>query len=105
MGFYLQPAVGSRLLSYEFGDGLWTSKTWWPSKIAPFNRYQTIDVVRAVLESGRAHEIALYTGNDDNILNDLLTPFDFGGNEFEWLEVCWGSGQCGRRPPSINLER
>ena len=48
-------------------------------KVAPFNRYQTIEVVRAVLESGRAQEIALYTGNDDNILNDLLTPFGFGG--------------------------
>jgi hypothetical protein len=47
-------------------------------KIAPFNRYQTIDVVRALAASGRAHEVALYTGNDDNILNDLLTPFAFG---------------------------
>jgi hypothetical protein len=44
-------------------------------KIAPFNRYQTLDVVRGVMESGRAHEIALYTGNDDNILMDLLTEF------------------------------
>jgi dihydrodipicolinate synthase/N-acetylneuraminate lyase len=47
-------------------------------KIAPFNRYQTLDVVRAVGESGRAREIALYTGNDDNIVPDLLTPFRFG---------------------------
>jgi hypothetical protein len=46
--------------------------------MAPFNRYQTLDVVRAVAESGRAGEIALYTGNDDNILVDLLTPFRFG---------------------------
>jgi hypothetical protein len=45
-------------------------------KIAPFNRYQTLDVVRAVAESGRA-EIALYTGNDDNIVADLVTPFRF----------------------------
>ena len=48
-------------------------------KIAPFNRYQTLDVVRAVAESGRASEIALYTGNDDNIVGDLTTPFCFGG--------------------------
>jgi dihydrodipicolinate synthase/N-acetylneuraminate lyase len=48
-------------------------------KIAPFNRYQTLDVMRAVAESGRAHEIALYTGNDDNILLDLATEYDFGG--------------------------
>ena len=48
-------------------------------KMAPFNRYQTLDVVRAVAESGRADEIALYTGNDDNIVLDLLTPFQFAG--------------------------
>ena len=48
-------------------------------KIAAFNRYQTLDVVRAVIESGRGEEIALYTGNDDNIVADLLTDFDFGG--------------------------
>src|SRR5690606_9631412 len=48
-------------------------------KIAPFNRYQTLDVVRAVAESGR-DEIALYTGNDDNILLDLLTPYRFTVN-------------------------
>jgi hypothetical protein len=47
-------------------------------KIAPFNRYQTLDVLRAVAESGRADEIALYTGNDDSIVTDLLTPFRFG---------------------------
>jgi len=44
-------------------------------KIAPFNRYQTFDVVRGVAESGRADEIALYTGNDDNILIDLLSEY------------------------------
>ena len=47
-------------------------------KIAPFNRYRTIDVVRAVLEAGR-DDVALYTGNDDNIIGDLLTPYTFGG--------------------------
>jgi dihydrodipicolinate synthase/N-acetylneuraminate lyase len=79
MGFYLQPAVGGRLLSYEFWRRFVDIEDVVAIKVAPFNRYQTIDVVRAVLESGRAHEIALYTGNDDNILNDLLTPFDFVG--------------------------
>jgi hypothetical protein len=49
-------------------------------KIAPFNRYQTIDVVRAIADSGRSNEIALYTGNDDHILLDLLAEFDFGSN-------------------------
>jgi dihydrodipicolinate synthase/N-acetylneuraminate lyase len=79
IGFYLQPAVGGRVLPYSF----WRQFAEIPEvvaiKIAPFNRYQTLDVVRAVVESGRASEIALYTGNDDNILVDLLTRFDFGG--------------------------
>jgi dihydrodipicolinate synthase/N-acetylneuraminate lyase len=78
-GFYLQPAVGGRVLPYSF----WRRFAEIPSvvgiKMAPFNRYQTLDVLRAVAESGRAGEIALYTGNDDNILLDLLTEFRFGG--------------------------
>jgi hypothetical protein len=77
VGFYLQPAVGGRPLPYEFWRQFVEIENVVAIKIAPFNRYQTIDVVRAVAESGRATEIALYTGNDDNILNDLLTPFDF----------------------------
>ncbi|MCB1128549.1 MAG: dihydrodipicolinate synthase family protein, partial [Verrucomicrobiae bacterium] len=63
-GFYLQPAVGGRLLSPRF----WREFVEIPGvvaiKVAPFNRYQTLDVVRALAESGRAGEIALYTGND-----------------------------------------
>lgn len=79
MGFYLQPAVGGRLLPYGFWRQFVEIENVVAIKIAPFNRYQTIEVVRAVADSGRAHEVALYTGNDDNILNDLLTPFEFGG--------------------------
>lgn len=78
VGFYLQPAVGGRVLPYEF----WRQFAEIPNvvaiKMAPFNRYQTIDVVRAVMDSGR-DDIALYTGNDDNILLDLLTPWEFNG--------------------------
>jgi dihydrodipicolinate synthase/N-acetylneuraminate lyase len=78
-GFYLQASVGGRPLSHAF----WRRFAELPQvvaiKIAPFNRYQTIDVVRAVAESGRAGEIALYTGNDDQIVLDLLTEFRFGG--------------------------
>ena len=78
MGFYLQPAVGGRILSYRF----WRRFVELPSvmaiKIAPFNRYQTLDVVRAVADAGRIGDIALYTGNDDNILLDLLTPWPGG---------------------------
>ena len=78
MGFYLQPAVGGRFLPYEFWRQFLEIENVVAIKIAPFNRYQTIDVMRAVAQSGRSHEVALYTGNDDNILMDLLTPFDFG---------------------------
>jgi dihydrodipicolinate synthase/N-acetylneuraminate lyase len=74
-GFYLQPAVGGRVLPYEFWRAFAEIENVLAIKIAPFNRYQTIDVIRAVAESGR--EIALYTGNDDNILLDLLTPYRF----------------------------
>lgn len=76
-GFYLQPAVGGRVLSYQF----WREFAEIPNvvgiKIAPFNRYQTLDVMRAVHASGRAGDIALYTGNDDNIVADLLTEYRF----------------------------
>jgi dihydrodipicolinate synthase/N-acetylneuraminate lyase len=75
-GFYLQPAVGGRVLPYEFWRAFAEIENVVAIKIAPFNRYQTIDVIRAVAESGK--EIALYTGNDDNILLDLLTPYRFG---------------------------
>ncbi|HWR49570.1 MAG TPA: dihydrodipicolinate synthase family protein [Bryobacteraceae bacterium] len=77
-GFYLQPAVGGRLLPYEFWRGFAEIENVVAIKMAPFNRYQTLDVVRAVAESGR--DVALYTGNDDNILVDLATTFRFGRN-------------------------
>ena len=78
-GFYLQPAVGGRVLPYGFWRRLADVDNLVGIKIAPFNRYQTLDVVRAVAESGRAADIALYTGNDDNIVVDLLTTFPFDG--------------------------
>jgi dihydrodipicolinate synthase/N-acetylneuraminate lyase len=77
-GFYLQPAVGGRVLPYEFWRKFVEIENVVAIKMAPFNRYQTLDVVRALAESGRDAEIALYTGNDDSIVVDLLTPFRFG---------------------------
>jgi dihydrodipicolinate synthase/N-acetylneuraminate lyase len=74
-GFYLQPAVGGRRLSFNFWRHFMEIPNVVAIKIAPFNRYQTFDVVRAVAEAGRAHEIALYTGNDDSIVIDLLTEY------------------------------
>lgn len=78
VGFYLQPAVGGRVLSYGFWRRFAEIENVAAIKIAPFNRYQTLDVVRAVAESGR--EIPLYTGNDDNIVMDLVTPYAFEVN-------------------------
>jgi dihydrodipicolinate synthase/N-acetylneuraminate lyase len=74
-GFYLQPAVGGRHLGYVFWRRLAEIENLIAIKIAPFDRYRTLDVIRAVVAAGRMGEIALYTGNDDNIVLDLLTPY------------------------------
>jgi hypothetical protein len=87
IGFYLQPAVGGRRLSYEFWREFSKIENVVAIKIAPFNRYQSIDVLRGVIDSGRARDISLYTGNDDNILIDLLTRWNFGG---ETLRIVGG---------------
>ncbi|MBQ6472466.1 MAG: dihydrodipicolinate synthase family protein [Victivallales bacterium] len=78
IGFYLQPSVGGRLLPYSFWREFATIDNVLAIKVAPFNRYATLDVARAVAESGR-NDITLYTGNDDNILADLLTEYRVGG--------------------------
>lgn len=97
-GFFLQPAVGGRVLSYAFWREFAELPNVWAIKIAPFNRYQTLDVIRAVAEAGR-DDIALYTGNDDNIILDLLTPFPVvvrGERTVRWIDggllgqwACW----------------
>jgi hypothetical protein len=97
-GFYLQPAVGGRVLSYAFWREFAEIANVWAIKIAPFNRYQTIDVVRAIADAGR-DDIALYTGNDDSIILDLLTPFSVtlrGAPGVRWIDggllgqwACW----------------
>jgi dihydrodipicolinate synthase/N-acetylneuraminate lyase len=96
-GFYLQPAVGGRVLSQSF----WRQFVEIPNvnaiKVAPFNRYQTLDVMRAVAESDRWRDVALYTGNDDQIVLDLLGQwvFDVNGEQralhFSW----WIAGALG----------
>jgi hypothetical protein len=74
VGFYLQPAVGGRVLDRDFWRGFLDIDRVVAIKVAPFDRYRTLDVVTALAESGR-HDVALYTGNDDSIVTDLLTPF------------------------------
>jgi len=99
MGFYLQSTISHMVLPKEFWARLVEIPNVRAIKIAPFNRYQTLDVLEAVAQSGRKGEIALYTGNDDNIIVDLLTPHVFrteagetslrivGGLLGQW--ACW----------------
>jgi dihydrodipicolinate synthase/N-acetylneuraminate lyase len=126
VGFYLQPSVGGRHLSYAFWRRFADLPNVVAIKIAPFNRYQTLDVVRAVTESGR-DDIALYTGNDDSIVLDLITPFRLGvgagrmprrivggllGHWAVWtrtavelLEQCQGLGEAVEAVPGELLQR
>ena len=78
VGFYLQPAVGGLVLPVPFWRRFAEIENVVAIKIAPFNRYRTLDVVRGVVEAGAADRITLYTGNDDHIVLDLLTPFPAG---------------------------
>jgi dihydrodipicolinate synthase/N-acetylneuraminate lyase len=78
IGFYLQPAVGGRPLNADFWERFVEIDSVVAIKVASFDRYQTMEVLRAVAHSGRGSEVALYTGNDDNIVADLLTEFRFG---------------------------
>ncbi len=99
MGFYLQQKISRMTLSTDFWSRFVEIPNVAAIKIAPFNRYQTLDVLEAVARSGRADEIALYTGNDDNIIIDLLTRWEFnikgrqvslhvaGGLLGQW--ACW----------------
>ena len=74
IGFYLQPSIGGQVLTYHFWRRFCDVENVVAVKMAPFNRYYTWDAVRALMDSGR-DDVALYTGNDDNIIVDLLTPY------------------------------
>jgi len=87
IGFYLQPSVGGRRLSYAFWRRFAAIAGVVAIKIAPFNRYQTLDVVRAVMDAGR-DDVTLYTGNDDNIVADLVTAFP--GSDGEVRRIAGG---------------
>ncbi|MBN1815862.1 MAG: hypothetical protein JW828_00790 [Sedimentisphaerales bacterium] len=99
MGFYLQQSISGMVLPERFWRELADIPGLAAIKIAPFNRYQTLNVLEAVAHSGRAEQIALYTGNDDSILLDLLTRYEFmvdgrpvvlritGGLLGQW--ACW----------------
>jgi len=76
IGFYLQPAVGGRVLSREFWRRFAALDCVAGIKVAPFDRYRTLDVLNGVAQSGRHDKVALYTGNDNNILGDLNMPYE-----------------------------
>lgn len=96
IGFYLQPAVGGRVLPLSFWRRFVEIENVVGLKVAPFNRYQTLDVLRAVAESGR-RDLALYTGNDDNIVADLVTPFEVGGRTLRFVGGLLGHWSVGTR--------
>ncbi len=80
IGFYLQTAVGGRVFTYDYWQKVCAVDNVVAIKVASFNRYTTLDVARAAATSPRADEITLYTGNDDSIVIDLLTKFEFNEN-------------------------
>ena len=81
VGFYLQPSVGGIILSVNFWRQFCEIENVVAIKIAPFNRYRTLDVMRGVFMANAEHRISLYTGNDDNIVLDLITPYEFKRND------------------------
>ena len=90
-GFYLLTGVGGIHLSYRFWRGVMELDNLYGIKIAPFNRYFTLDVTRALAESGRMDDITLYTGNDDSIVYDLITPFNYEvGGETRTVRIVGG---------------
>lgn len=93
-GFYLQPSVGGRIFTYDFWSKFVEIDNVEAIKCASFNRYQTFDVVRAIAHSSRREDIALYTGNDDNIVQDLLSIYRFNVDEQE-VEVEFRGGLLG----------
>jgi dihydrodipicolinate synthase/N-acetylneuraminate lyase len=94
-GFYLQPAVGGRSLDYRFWREFFEIENVAAVKVAPFNRYRTLDVARALADSGRHHEVTLYTGNDDNIVADLLTEFRIGAGGGGHVSIHFAGGLLG----------
>lgn len=93
IGFYLQPSVGGRILPFEFWKKFVQIENVLAIKMAPFNRYCTLDVVRALAESGR-DDITLYTGNDDNLLIDLLSEYDVSGKKLRIKGGLLGHWSC-----------
>jgi dihydrodipicolinate synthase/N-acetylneuraminate lyase len=94
IAFYLQTSVGGRVFTYGYWQRVCATPNVVAIKCASFNRYTTLDVVRAAATSERSDEITLYTGNDDNIVIDLLTKYVFD-KDGERVEKCFEGGLLG----------
>jgi dihydrodipicolinate synthase/N-acetylneuraminate lyase len=97
VGFYLQPAVGGRVLSRDYWRRFAAIETVAGIKVAPFDRYRTLDVLHGVAQSGRADEVALYTGNDNAIISDMITPFVVSGTRLRFVGGLLGQFAVGTR--------
>ena len=99
VGFYLQPAVGGIALGRRFWARFATIENVIAIKVAPFDRYGTLDVIRGVVTAGAEDRIVLYTGNDDHIVLDLVTPFmvERAGQRvvYDFAADCWDTGRSG----------
>lgn len=95
-GFYLQPTIGGRDYSFDFWRRFLDLPNVVAIKVAPFDRYATLDVVRALACSGR-EDVALYTGNDDNIIHDLVSEFSFEGKTIRFSGGLLGQWAIGTR--------
>lgn len=95
IGFYLQPSVGGRVFSYNYWERICEIENVVAIKCAPFSRYLTLDVVRACAFSSHSDDIVLYTGNDDNILADLLTEYRFTKENGEVVTKRFSGGLLG----------
>jgi len=96
-GFYLQPAAGGRPLEYSFWRRFAEIDQVVAIKVAPFDRYRTLDVARAVIDAGRAESISLYTGNDDAIVFDLLSTYRFDGGSATFVGGLLGQWAVGTK--------
>lgn len=96
IGFYLQPAVGGRVLSKSYWRRLADIESVIGVKLAPFNRYRTLDAVQGIARAHRGREVSLYTGNDDSIITDLLARFHVEDEAGEITELSFVGGLLGQ---------
>ena len=105
IGFYLQPAVGGVVLSRAFWERFAAIENVVGIKVAPFDRYRTLDVVHGVAAAGAQERISLYTGNDDHIVLDLTVPFRTEAGELRFVGGLLGHWSVWTRTAVEILER